>query len=702
MGVMNYLRERMGRIVAIAIGLSLFLFILIDVVQKGSSFFSSDRDELGQVAGQKISYTDFQAQLQQAEDNFKQQSGQNNINAQFTAYLQENTWTQEVNQILLSREVDKLGLTVSPAEVSSMVNGDNPDQAIVQNFGDPQTGKVDQGKLRNFEASIKNAPASDPMAQRWAGFIKQLGTNKLAQKFMSLATNGLYVNSLDAKDDYEAKNRLVNFKYVTLDYASIPDAKVTLTDDDYKTYYDEHKYKFNNKEELRSFDYVTINGAPSKDDSAAVKDQVEKLVPAFKSSTDDSLFVQQNAETKAPLAYKKKGQLGDPKLDSVMFTAPNGFVYGPYLSNGSYKVAKLIDARTGPDSVKARHILLPATSGLDKAHATADSLKKLIQGGKSFADLAQTYSTDKSSAVKGGELGMFGRGTMVGPFDEAVFNGKKGDLLIVTTQFGVRLIEIEDQKGSAKVAKVAVVDRPVTPSQKTQSAAYSKAQAFLGAVTKGNFAAEAKKEGLTVKSANDVKALAAGVPGLDEARPVIRWVYKANVGDFGDQVYVVGDQYIVPTLTAIKQKGTLPLDAVKKQIEPDVRKQVKAKQLIDKMQSAENGSSTIDQVAQKLSLTATPVQNVVFANPAIPGLGVEYKVVGTMFGSKPNQLSKPIQGDHGVYAVAVQNFINPAPLANAVRQREQIGQALLGRSQSGILEALKDKGNVKDYRAKFL
>jgi len=697
---MNYLRERMGKIVAIAIGLSLFLFILIDVVQKGSSFFSSDRDELGQVAGQKISYTDFQAQLQQAEDNFKQQSGQNNINAQFTAYLQENTWTQQVNQILLNREVDKLGLTVSPDEVSSMVNGPNPDQAIVQNFGDPQTGQVDRNKLSDFLKHLTTYPVD--VQTRWQGFIKQLTTNKMAQKFMSLATNGLYVNSLDAKDDYEAKNRLVNFKYVALDYASIPDSKITLTDDDYKAYYDEHKYKFNNKEELRSFDYVSINGAASKDDSAAIKDQVEKLIPAFKSTTDDSLFVQQNAETKTPLVYRKKGQLGDPRLDSVMFTAPNGFVYGPYLSNGSYKIAKLIDARTGPDSVKARHILLPATNGLDKARATADSLKKLIQSGKSFADLAQTYSTDKSSAVKGGELGMFGRGAMIGPFDEAVFNGKKGDLLIVTTQYGVHVIQIEDQKGSSKVVKVAVVDRPITPSQKTQSAAYSKAQAFLGAVTKGNFAAEAKKEGLTVKTASDVKALAAGVPGLDEARPVVRWVYKAEVGDFGDQVYVVGDQYIVPTLTVIKPKGTLALDVVKKQIEPDVRKQVKAKQLKDKMQSAENGASTIDQVAQKLNLTATPVQNVVFANPAIPGVAVEYKVVGTLFGSKPNQLSKPIQGDHGVYAVSVQNFINPAPLANAVRQREQIGQALLGRSQSGVLESLKDKGNVKDYRSKFL
>jgi peptidyl-prolyl cis-trans isomerase D len=701
MGAMNYLRERMGKIVAIAIGLSLSLFILIDVVQKGSSFFRGDSDELGNVSGEKISYKDFRDQLQQQEDQFRQ-SGQN-LTPQFTAYMEENTWNQEVNKVLLNKEVDKLGLTVTDDEISEMVHGNNPDPTIVQNFGDPQTGKVDQAKLTQFLNGIKNAPAEDPMKQRWAAFIKQLGVNKTAQKFISLATTGLYVNSLDAKDDYEAKNKLVNFKYVALDYASVPDNKVTLTDDDYQAYYNDHKYKFNNKEELRSFNYVDINGSATKEDSAAIKAQFEKLVPLFKSTTNDSLFVQQNAETKAPFAYKKKGELGDPKLDSVMFNAPNGFVYGPYLSNGSYKIAKLIDARVGPDSVKARHILISAQGiGEDAALKKADSLKKLVQGGKSFAELAQTFSVDKGSAVKGGELGMFGRGAMVPQFDEAVFNGKKGDLLIVTTQFGVHLIQIEDQKGSEKVAKVAVVDRPIAPSQKTQSAAYSKAQAFLGALTDGNFAAEAKKEGLTVKSANDIKALAATLPGIDDARPIVRWAYKAKVGDVGDQVYVANDQYIVPVLTAIKPKGTLSLDDVKKQIEPDVRKAVKAKQLIAKMQAAENGSQTIDQVAQKLSLSAIPVQNIVLANPNIPGKAVEYKVVGTMFGSKPNQLSKPIEGDNGVYVVSVQNFINPAPLANAVRQREQIAQVLLSRSQASIFESLKDKANVKDYRAKFL
>jgi peptidyl-prolyl cis-trans isomerase D len=703
MGVMTYLRERMGKIVAIVIGLSLFAFIVGEVLRQGSSFFKGDRNEIGEVAGEKIAYDEFSKKLEQNTNQFKQQSGQANLTAQFTNYLQESTWNQSVSQIVLNKEIEKLGLVVSADEGDAMINGNNPDPQIVQAFGNPQTGQLDRSKLNNFKQNLNASKPNDPVRQQWKDFIEQMRENKVAQKYISLVTNGLYVNALDAKDDYEAKNKLVNFKYVILDYASIPDNKVTLTDDDYQSYYNEHKSEFKNKEELRSFEYVSFNAAPSKEDSAAIKDQINKLVPAFKSSTNDSLFVQVNAETKVPILYKKKGQLGDPKLDSVMFSAPKGFVYGPYLSNGSYKLAKLVDSRVSPDSVKARHILIDdKIIGVEKAIAKADSIKKLIEGGKSFADLARMYSIDKNSGEKGGDLGTFGRGAMIPVFEEAVFNGKKGELKVVTSQFGVHLIQIEDQKGSSQVVKVAVIDKPITASTKTQAAAYSKAQAFLGALTKGNFDAVVKKEGLTKKVANDVNALAASLPGLDNAREVVRWTFKAEKGDFGDQVYVVGDQYIIPVLTTIKPKGILPLEAVKKQIEPAVRNHVKAKQLTDKLQAAANGASTLDQVAQKTGTKVVPVQNIVFANPVIPGLSVEYKVVGAVFGSKPNKLSKPIEGQHGVYAFSVDNFINPAPLANAVRERQQIGQTLLQRSESQLFEALKDKANVKDYRSKFL
>jgi len=699
---MNYLRERMGKIVAIVIGLSLFAFILGEVLRQGGSFFKSDRDEIGEVEGEKVSNADFSKLLEQATAQFKQQSGQASLNPQFTAMIQENTWTQKVNQIILDKEVDKLGLVVSGDEQNDMVNGSNPDPQILQYFGDPKTGKIDVAKFNNFKAQLKNMKADDQTKLQWEAFIDQLGLNKLAQKYIAISTNGLYVSSLDAKDDYEAKNKLVNFKYVTLDYASIPDSKVTLTDADYQSYFDEHKNEFKSKQELRSFDYVSFSAAPSKEDSAAIKDQLEKLVPGFKSSTNDSLFVQQNADTKAVFLYKKKGQLGDPKLDSIMFNAPNGFVYGPYLSNGSYKIAKLIVARTGPDSVKARHILISSQGiGVQAAHKKIDSLKKLIEGGKSFAELAQTFSADPGSNKTGGELGFFARGRMMPEFEEAAFDGRKGELVTATTSYGVHLIEIEDQKGSSKVVKVATVDKAITSSQKTQTIAYNKAQAFLGTLSKGNFDAEAKKAGMIKKTATDAQAMAAALPGLDDARGVVKWAFKAELGDFGDQVYVVGDQYIIPVLTEIKPKGIPPLDQVKKQIEAAVRNHVKATQLIDKMQAAETGASTIDQVAQKISATVVPVQNVVFANPVIPALSTEYKVIGTMFGSKPNKLSKPIEGAHGVYVVVVDSFINPAPLTNAVTQKQQITQALLQRSQGAIFDALKDKANVKDLRSNF-
>jgi peptidyl-prolyl cis-trans isomerase D len=701
MGIMGFLRNRMGLILVIVIGFALFAFIAGEVIHYGSSFFHGDNNEIGEVSGEKIAYDDFNKRVEENTANFKQQSRQDEINPQITSYIQENTWNQVVSEKILEKEMDKLGLVVGDDEIKSLIQGDNPSPQIVQAFGNPQTGQVDRTKLMNFLSNLSAAKADDPIRARWDSFVQQIVDNKRNEKYLSLVSNGLYVNSLEAKDDYQAKNELANFKYVKLDYASIPDSKVVPTDDDYQSYYNDHKQSFDNQQETRSLAYVSFNAAPSKDDSAAIKADVEKLVPAFKASTNDSLFVEVNAETKTPLVYQRKGQL-DPKLDSVMFSAAPGFVYGPYLSTGSYKLAKLVDSRVGPDSVTAKHILLPVNAGVDKALKTADSLKKLIEGGKSFADLAKMYSVDKGSADKGGDLGTFGRGAMVPVFEDAAFNGKKGDIKVVTSQFGVHIIQIVDQKGSSKVVKVAVVDKPLTASTATQSAAYSKAQAFLGAVNSDNFAEQAQKSGLKVLQAPDVTATAASFGAVTNGREVVRWAYKATNGDVSDQVFTIGDQYVVAQLTAVKPKGILPLDAVKAQIKPFVITEVKAKMLTDKLQNALSGSSNIDQVAQKAGTQVNPIQNIVLANPVIPGGAAEYKLVGTIFGSQPGKLSKPVEGQAGVFVFVVDNFVKPAPLTNATRQKQEIGQTLLQRSGQQILDALKDKANVKDYRVKFL
>ncbi len=703
MGIMSFLRNRLGLIMVIVIGLALFAFIIGEVVHYGSSFMNGDRTTIGEVAGDKINYDDFNSKLDQNIRNFKQQSNQANLNPQMATYVQQTTWNQEVSQIILKKQISKLGIAVGDDESKALIQGSNPSPQIVQAFTNRETGQFDRQQLSAFLQNISSTKSDPATREQWANFVNQIIEGKKSEKYLSMVRNGIYVNSLEAKDDYEARNKIANFKYVNLNYASVPDNQIKLTDEDYSTYYNEHKNEFKNPEELRSFDYVVFNATPSKADTAVVKEQINKLLEGFKTSKNDSLFVAINANTPAPLVYQKKGQL-EPKLDSIMFNAAPGFVYGPYFSNGSYKIAKLINTQVGPDSVKARHILINPTTegGVDKAMAKADSLRKLIQGGKSFADLAKTNSID-GSAAKGGELGTFARGAMVPVFEDAVFTGKKGEFKIVASQFGVHLIEIENQKGSSKVVKVAVVDKALAPSSKTTSAAYAQAQAFLSKVSGSSFDQEIKAEKLKKLTADDVTASSSSVTGLESARDVVKWAYGAKTGDVSNQVFELNttNQYVVAQLQAIKPKGILALDLVKKQIEPAVRNQVKAKKLEEKLDNALKGASDLEKVAAQVGGKVTPVQNIVFANPIIPGVAQENKVIGAIFGSDLHKISKPVEGQNGVYVFVVDSFNNPPAVNNAMKDRQQIAQALLQRVDTDVFNVLKEKANVKDYRAKF-
>ena len=140
---------------------------------------------------------------------------------------------------------------------------------------------------------------------------------------------------------------------------------------------------------------------------------------------------------------------------------------------------------------------------------------------------------------------------------------------------------------------------------------------------------------------------------------------------------------------------------VKKQIEPAVRNQVKAKQLQEKLNNALKGASDLDKVAAAVGSRVVPVQNIVFANPIIPGIAQENKVVGAIFGSALHKVSKPVEGQNGVYVFVVDSFNNPPALNNALKDRQQIAQAMLQRVDTDVFNVLKEKANVKDYRAKF-
>jgi hypothetical protein len=91
--------------------------------------------------------------------------------------------------------------------------------------------------------------------------------------------------------------------------------------------------------------------------------------------------------------------------------------------------------------VRASHILLPANK-----KKLAEQVLAKAKAGQNFAKLAKKYSTDKTSAAKGGDLGYFAKGQMVPAFNNAVFSMKPGEIRMVKSQFGWHIIRLTGEK----------------------------------------------------------------------------------------------------------------------------------------------------------------------------------------------------------------------------------------------------------------
>lgn len=697
MGIMSFLRNRAGAIIVIAIGIAIVAFLLGDAIQSGRGFIAEANSEIGVVDGEKILYQDFSGRVEQNSQQFRAQMGE--LNPQMQSYVVENTWNQVVSGIILDKQTEKLGITVGEKELFDLLF-DNPSPQMQQIFADPSTGQFNRANAISSRKSADTEPTGQLKSQ-WIALEESIAQEKINQKYLSLIKNGLYANALDAKDDYINRNKTVNFDYAVLAYDAVKNEDIKLTDADYKEYYEKNKFRFKNNTETRTFEYVAFDAAPSQQDTLETKAKIEALVQGFKTTDNDSLFVSINADSKTPITYQKKGNL-EPALDSVMFNVSKGYVHGPYYANGAYKVAKLIDSKISPDSVKARHILInPAEEGgIDKAQAKADSIKNLIQQGNSFATLAAQFGTD-GSKDSGGDLGTFGRGAMIPAFEEAVFNGAVGRVFTLQTQFGVHVIEIQRQIGASRVVKVAVVDKQIVPSSQTEQLAYQKAQSFISTVNNDKeFGEQAQKQGVNKLLAEDVTPLQATLPGIDNARDIVRWAYGAEKGDVSNEIFSVGSKYVVAVLTGIKPEGTLSLEDVKQSIEANVIIEVKKKQLLAKAEQAISGASNLTQVAQKLGITVENIENIVFANPIIGGYSQENTLVGAVFGSQPNKLSKPIAGERGVYVYTVKGFTEPKPFTTEKQVKESLTQNLSARIDGIVFDVLKKNAKVKDYRAK--
>lgn len=703
MGLMNFLRNRAGVVIVFCIGFAIVAFLLGDVISYGTPFWARHQNQVGNINGQAIDYNEFNQQVDQTTEMYRQQMG-GELNPQMKTWAVEQVWTQYLNRELLHAEIDKIGLTVGRAELNELVSGPNPSMQIIQAFSNPQTGQFDPGQLNMFISQVSTLAPNHEASIQWNALLENVVTDQLSAKYNNLVNNSVYVTSLEAQDEYVQRNKVANFNYALLDYANIHDDAITLTDADYKNYYDQNRKLFVNEEETRSLQFVEFDASPVAQDSARVLEQIQSLAAQLSESTADSLFAAVNSDNLYPYIYFRQGALS-PALDTLLFTAPVGSVVGPVLSNGMYEIAKVVDSRISPDSVKASHILLDPLmeGGLDQAQAKADSIRTLIRSGESLAGLAIQYSVDEGSKINGGELGTFPRGAMVPEFENAVFDAKTGDVIIVNSQFGVHIVRIENQIGSSRVVKAAIIDKLITSGKETIDAAYAQANSFFTGIQNDDLEGLAGSQGVQLRDAEHLNARATMLGQTMVKRELIRWAFEAKSGEVSDRIYESEDnsKYIIAKVVDVRPEGQLPLSAVKDQITVPVRNMVKANELVAQATEAVSAGGNLEAIAQRLGVTSALAENVTMSNPIIPSVAMEPAVVGTVFGAEVNQPSKPVKGNQGVYVVEVVGFVNPEVPADLSEQKQVMAQGHAQRVWSLMFRALTEKAKVVDNRARF-
>lgn len=707
MALIGKIRNNMW-LVFIIIALATASFILMDAMGPGGGSMGGPNANtpVGVIAGQKVNQTEFERAYQALFNNAQ------NPNASRAAL-----WNFFVENGIVTKEAEKLGMYIGEEEMEDLQFGTNLSPVIRNSFTNPNTGVLDVAQLQQIKAQLEGGAAVNPQLQVfWNEQARQVKKEQLQTKINSLAQKAIYTPNWMAESGYIEENGTFDIAVVKIPFDNMEAGDITVSDSDISNYIAKNKKAYELKEENRKIAFLTLNVIPSAEDSASIIENMEGIIANFSKTANDSSFAVTNNGFYSN-GYGKPSQVDEFYKDKLS-TYEIGGVYGPYQVGRTYQAVKVIDRRAVPDSVKARHILKRVAPGnttqLDEANRIIDSLQTVLSRNKSkFAELADTFSEDASNNGQGGDLGYFEQGRMLQSFNDVCFvDGKEGGLYKVRTTVGVHLVYIEDRKfiDNDLGYKLAYVSTPIIPGNKTESEGYS---TMIDLISNNQNLAELKdivasNPNISVETSPNVDANAYSIANLGDGRTtrdIVKWAFgpdaepntvAESVYEFNDPIAYYTSKYVIAGLESISPPGMPAAADLRSQTEFAILNELKAEKT-----ASEISGSDLNGIASKYGVLVDTIRNLNLLNNFVQGLGNEPKVLGAASGLASGSVSGPILGNSGVFVVKTISKSD----AGAVSNIGSIKRTMASNKKSGIqfslMEALKSKYDIKDNRAVF-
>lgn len=709
MQIIQTIRDKGAAIVIVVISLSLIGFILMDAKQGNNQMFGSTSANIGKVNGSGIEQNEFTKRIKILETQEEQQSGTRPTSTR-SAQIREQVWNQIIAERVFYAEADKLGIDFTSKELSAILSSDDQSNPLMQDRSmvDPNTGKLDMAKVSQALANIKKMKG-EQRDMIDAQVIEPQKLTSISTKYFALLNASAYYPTWMEAKEVEEKKSFANISYVAIPYSVIADSTIKVTDSEIEKYVQKNKDLF--KEEAgRMISYVTFSQLPNSEDSAKTKSIVESLKSDFSNDVNTKNFLARNTSIiDFDSNYLPKSKISSVVLDSIVKLSP-GSVFGPYVDKGSYVLAKYLGAKSLPDSVSARHILIATVNAqtgeplLEDAVAKkrADSILTAINGGANFAILALTHSAD-GSKEKGGDLGTFGYGAMVPEFNDFCFNKSVGSKDVVRTQFGYHVIEVMSQKSFSPAYKIGFMAKEIIASEATINKASLEATKLSAEKNPKNLEAYLQKNGLQkISNPSLIKENDGQIGQLQDARQLVRWVFEAKKGDISDP-YRIGDQFVVAMVDKVQKEGTQNAETARPMAEGVIRDEKKAAEIIKNL----GANVTLETAASKYAkeiLTAGADSTLTFNSQIINGIGNEPKLLGAAFNKQNvNKVVPAFGGKTGVYVFKLNSISqnNAMAPAEASEFRSQQLATLRNKAVTNWFEGLRKKATIKDNRSTY-
>jgi peptidyl-prolyl cis-trans isomerase D len=703
MGIFNKINQRSGLVVG-AITIGLLLFLLGNEFFGPNSILFRNKNNVGEINGSSVHIEEYQNTVARQEAEYQIQSDKGVTEGE-KSYIQQQSWSKLIYKYIYQDQFEKLGLVITDDEKFDMVQGSFIHSYIKNAFGGNE--QFDKSLVVNF---LQNFDKVDPsFQQKWYVIESQLDEVRLREKYNNLLKKSEYVTKAEAKRIYHAQTDKANVDYVFVPFTTIADSTIEVTDADLNDYISKHKDEYK-VEAGRSIVYAVFDAAPTAKDSATVRTEIQKLQEDFKTTDKDSLFIQNNSDVETMPSYMTVAQLPAALSENVN-ALEVGAVYGPVSDAGNYSLYKILKVESDTVySMRAAHILFRAEQetpeGKAEAKKKAQDILAQIKGGANFAEMAKQYGSDGTSS-RGGDLGWFGKGQMVKPFEEACFGASKAGLLpsIVETDFGYHIISITNPKTNKKFLVGSVVYN-ISSSDETRDSIYARADEFAATV-KDTAQLNAEVLKLSVKgnvqkySQENIGANDPALSAVQKSREIIRWAF--NDADLGDvsQVFTVENKFVIAILTGSRDKGTATANDVREEVKRKVLNEKKGVLIAEKLEKVKSGAfADIAKAYGADALTGTAT-DITLASAVLASVGYDPQLAGLAFGLKQGAQSKVVVGDNGVCILKLATITVAPDIADYNTYATQAVTAKTNRVEYMAEEALKKYGDIEDNRYKF-